>query len=477
MNDGAGPELKSATTIAALLVDQLVAALVNVRIYASTHPRVQASLAAAQAHLTDLAATWREDPVRLGVADGVLFFQQRPLLSASLAASRLIDPLQRWGAGGLELHAGATQAELHELLASLSRKQQPGETFADLNQTLVAHQCRNVFLLPPYVDPKGIAAGDDPDSAARLRVAMSSFQGVIDLLQGVTVSVCRGGQIDFGSVREQAALVLDHLRLDDGPLLNLTRRGQYDAFTFGHSTRTAVLALSLARTLTDDRELLTRIGIAALLHDVGKALVPFELLHVQRPLSADELAQVRRHPQLGAEILLDHRDSDALAIAAAFGHHCGAATGYPRTAHRHDVSLVTEIMKVCDVYEALTAARPHRRPMSPVRAYRVMLSTQHQFDRAMLRRFIACNGIYPIGQQVVLQSGERAVVREHGRLPTAPVVELLTDPHGVALDPGYRQRIDLGVDVAGALRVIVGEAETAIDGAPVGAGVVRSGPP
>jgi HD-GYP domain-containing protein (c-di-GMP phosphodiesterase class II) len=469
MTAGNASELKSPATLAALLVDQLVAALVNVRIYASTHPRVQASLAAAQAHLADLAATWREDPVRLGVADGMLFFQQRPLLSASLAAARLIEPLQRWGAGGLELHSSATQAELHELLTGLSRKQGPAETFVDLNQALAATQCRHVFLLPPYVDPKGITVGDHPDSGARLRVAMSSFQGVIDLLQGVTVSVCRGGQIDFGPVREQAALVLDHLRLDDGPLLNLTRRGQYDAFTFGHSTRTAVLALSLARTLTDDRELLTRIGIAALLHDVGKALVPFELLHVQRPLSADELAQVRRHPQLGAEILLDHRDSDELAIAAAFGHHCGAPGGYPQTAHRHEVALVTEIMKICDIYEALTAARPHRRPMSPVRAYRLMLSMQQQFDRRLLRRFITNNGIYPIGQKVVLQSGEQALVREHGRLPTAPVVELITDPHGVALDPADRPRIDLGTDVAGALRVIVGEAETAIDGAAVGA--------
>jgi HD-GYP domain-containing protein (c-di-GMP phosphodiesterase class II) len=264
-------------------------------------------------------------------------------------------------------------------------------------------------------------------------------------------------------VREQAAQVLDHLRLDDGPLLNLTRRGQYDAFTFGHSVRTTVLALNLARTLTDDRDLLTRIGCASLLHDVGKALVPFELLHAQRPLSADELAQVRLHPQLGAEILLDHQDRDPLAVAAAFGHHTGSDDCYPCTLHQHPVSLTTEIVKICDIYEALTAARPHRQPMSPVRAYRVMLAMEGRFDRGLLRRFVDSNGLYPIGQKVVLQSGEIAVVRGRGTVATAPVVELITDPQGALLDPGDRQIVDLGAGAGLALRMVVGEVAAAGD--------------
>ena len=462
MSTDAG-DLKSPATIAAQVVDQLVAALVNVRIYASTHPRVQTSLAVVQQHLRDLAEMWREDPVRIGVADGVLFFQQRPLLGASMAAARLIDQLRRWGAGGFELHAAVTQAELQELLAALIGKQTPGQTYLQLNQALLDKQCRQAQLLPPYVDPRANGDADRPDAGARLRVAMTAFQGVIDLLQSVTVSVCRGGQIDFGPVREHATQVLDHLRLDDGPLLNLTRRGQYDAFTFGHSTRTAVLSLSLARTLVEDRELLTRIGVAALLHDVGKALVPFELLHVQRTLTPDELRQLRRHPQIGAEILLDHHDRDLLAVAAAFGHHTGHAGGYPRTLHDHQTTLVTEIIKICDVYEALTAARPHRQAMSPVRAYRAMMTQAEMFDPALLRRFIQSNGVYPIGQRVVLQSGELAVVREQTSVPTAPVVELLTDAKRTPLDPADRPRVDLAGDQAGALRKIIGDTVDMVD--------------
>jgi HD-GYP domain-containing protein (c-di-GMP phosphodiesterase class II) len=461
MNDGA-VTLESPAAIAGRLVDQLVAALVNARIYAPSHPRVQASFAAVQRHVRDLAELWRENPVRIGAVDGLLFFQQRPLLSASLASARLIGQLQKLGAGGLELAAEATHRELGELFAALGGAPVPGETYAHVNQRLCERQCRGALLLPPYADPKA-AAEAEPASASRVRVAVNSFQGVIDLLQDVTVSVCRGGTIDFGPVRAQAEQVLDHLRIDDGPLLNLTRRGQYDAFTFGHSVRTTVLALNLARTLTDDRELLTRIGCACLLHDVGKALVPFELLHAQRPLGADELALVRLHPQLGAEILLDHQDRDPLAVAAAFGHHTGSDDCYPCTLHEHPVSLTTEIVKICDIYEALTAARPHRQPMSPVRAYRVMLAMEGRFDRGLLRRFVDSNGLYPIGQKVVLQSGEIAVVRRQGSVATAPVVELITDGDGALLDPGDRQLVDLGAEAGGALRMVVGEVPSASD--------------
>src|SRR5262249_57040528 len=97
--------LESPAAIAGRLVDQLVAALVNARIYAPSHPRLQTSFAAVQRHVRDLAELWRENPVRIGAVDGLLFFQQRPLLSASLAAARLLGKLQMLGAGGRELGA------------------------------------------------------------------------------------------------------------------------------------------------------------------------------------------------------------------------------------------------------------------------------------------------------------------------------------------------------------------------------------
>jgi HD-GYP domain-containing protein (c-di-GMP phosphodiesterase class II) len=266
-------------------------------------------------------------------------------------------------------------------------------------------------------------------------VPVRFFQSCIDLLQNITVSVCHGGRIQFDPVQTHAEIVLRRLEDAQGPMMNLARQEQYDAFTFGHSVRVAVLCMNFARALTDDRGLLIRIGTAALLHDVGKSLIPFEILHSTSSLSEEERMQMNRHPQLGAELLLDHTEADPLSIATAFGHHrSDGGRGYPITAHPHDVLFTTDVIKICDVYEALTAARPYKNPMTPTRAYRVMMSMQSQFDVGLLRQFIEVNGIYPSGQLVELSTGEKARVVEQTADLLMPMVRIVTDVDGNELD-------------------------------------------
>ncbi len=413
------------TTIATLLVDELVAALVNTRIYLANHPRVETSLTAALRRLGELVDL-TQDPVCIAGIDGLVVFQQRPLLGASMSAARLLGALQLWGAGGLELRRATTLSELGELLAGLATRPRPGQDLAALNAQLVERQCRNVRLLPPYVDALGLL---QKTTSTNIRVGVHFYQSIVDLLQTVTVSVCRGGQIDFGPVQGQAEQMLRQLEENDTALLSLARQDQYDAFTFGHSVRVAILSLNFARTLTDDRELLIRIGTAALLHDVGKSLIPFELLHSTGTLDAEQRRAMNRHSDLGAECLLDHHDSDPLAIAAAFAHHRSPdGSGYPRTLHEHETTMVTSIVKICDIYEALTAARPYKQPMSPIRAYRVMLAMGDKLDRRLLKQFVQGNGIHPAGQFVELDDGEVAVVRRQNADPLQPVVALVDRP-------------------------------------------------
>ncbi len=334
-----------AETLATLLVDELVVCLVNARIYSGSHPRLRNSLDAVRRRLAELAASSRTNPICLGVADGLMVFRQRPLLGASIAAARLVACLDQWQAGGLELWDGASCTELEELLTAVAARPRTGKNYTWLNEQIAARQCRNVRLLPPYDDGSRSAARQA--RSARIRVGLQFYQTVVDLLQSVTVSVCRGGRIDFAPVQAQAESMLRQLESKDAPVLGLARQDQYDAFTFGHSVRVAVLAMNFARALTDDRELLIRIGTAALLHDVGKSLIPFELLHSTRALSAEERRVMDTHAELGAECLLDHEDSDPLAIASAFGHHRGPrGTGYPRTRHEHETTMVTSIVKI-----------------------------------------------------------------------------------------------------------------------------------
>ncbi|MCU0863337.1 MAG: HD domain-containing protein [Planctomycetes bacterium] len=429
-----------ATIEATLLVDRLAACLVNCRIYELSHSRVQNALQELQRRLQDFARATSAGKILIGVAERIVFCQGKPLLGASIGAPRLVELLANWKAGGIEFEPPVELAALEQLLLALNSRPDAGADAERFNTALAERKVARVRLLPPYVDRQAAAGGAEaaaaqPELDSAVQIGLRFYQTVVDLLQTVTVSVCRGGRIDFAPVQTQAERMLHLLEQKDRQALGLLRQEQYDAFTFGHSLRVALLAMQFARSLTDDRDLLIRIGTAGLLHDVGKARVPFELLHATRPLDAEERNLMNKHSEFGAEILLDHHDADPLAVAAAFGHHRGPdGSGYPRTQHEHHVSLVTSIVKICDIYEALTAARPYKQPMSPIRAYRVMLAMGDRLDRKLLRRFVECNGVYPVGQLVELLDGRLAVVRCPTRDPLRPVVAIVEDVGNLDLE-------------------------------------------
>jgi len=428
-----------AHTEATLLAEHLVAALVNSRIYAVTHPRVAASIESVRDQVHLMAVATGEQSLRIGSYDGMIVYQGKPLLGASLGVARLNERLQLFGAGGIEFDADVGTADLGVFFAQLIARNVREGTIAEHNERLAQCQCLHVRLLAPYASPADGTSFGDP-----VRLGLAFHQNVMDVLQTITVQVCRGGRIDFGPVQTQAEQVLKRLESHDDLHLGLARQDQYDAFTFGHSLRVAILSLHFARQLTDDRELLVRIGTAALLHDVGKSLIPFEILHSNKPLSVDERREMNRHAELGAECLLDHSDVDPLAVAAAFGHHrTPDGRGYPQTTHRHPVSMVTSIVKICDIFEALTAARPYKQPMSPIRAYRVMLAMGDKLDRRLLRRFIESNGVYPVGQLVELEGGEIAVVRAQTDDMQRPMVALLDADNANDLVDRDEQLLDL----------------------------------
>jgi HD-GYP domain-containing protein (c-di-GMP phosphodiesterase class II) len=442
------------------LIDELVSALMNARVYFAAHPRVQLSIEQLTRAVQALCQATRQRTLRLATAGGYVLFDNRPIVGASLAAGRLIEILGRLGSGGLEITAQCTADDIRALVEALSARNLEADAYAKTNAWLKPRVADRVRLLPPFradsTGGHGGGTGDDllatgegslgvdekRDSAVELPTRL--YQGVLGLLQDVTVSVCQGGTIELGAVQTEAERLLKQLDQAPGPLIGLSTRHEYDAFTLGHSLRVTVLAMDFARTLQATPQMMMRVGVAGLLHDVGKALVPFEILHSRRPLTNEERDVVNTHPEHGARILLDHKQIDGLAIAAAFGHHRRAdGQGYPKTVHQYHASMTTKIVKICDVYEALTAARPYKPPMSPVRAYRVMMSMKGHFDPALLHRFVHYNGVFATGSTVKLDSGERAFVLEQSRELLLPRVLVVTDRDGNELDWQTRRPLDL----------------------------------
>jgi HD-GYP domain-containing protein (c-di-GMP phosphodiesterase class II) len=426
------------------LVDELVTALINARIYFCEHPRVKEAVSDLRRSIRALGQQSGTGEVRLSLADSFLVFQERPLVGASLSASRLVNSLSDWGSGGLAVSAAASEHDLLTLLAILDDEPQAGEDYHAANERLESAGAAGIRLLAPFRSTPGSGAAVLEGLGSSLRLPLKMYQSIVDVLQNVTLNVWQGRRIPFEPVHEHAELVLKRLDAGDPDLMGLTGREQYDAFTFGHSVKVTLLALNFGRALTTNREHLLRLGVSALLHDVGKSLVPMEILHSRAALTPEQRDELNRHPELGAQILMDHREADSMSVSVAFGHHKTEANGgYPETIHEHRLSTATRIVKICDTYEALTAARPYKRPMSTVRAYRVMMSMKDHFEPQLLHRFIEINGVYPVGQLVELSTGERAQVIQQSRDLLGPLVRVLHDREGNLLDTTDQDVLDL----------------------------------
>lgn len=445
---------ESSTKTITALIDELVSALLGTHIYNTSHPQVQETVDSLQHQLLELTELLGQESLCLTVTEDMLLHHQKPLLSASLSASRLIRALGNLGASGIELNASATKEHLSSLLEALATSDASGQDYRSVNSLLQSQGCQEIKLHDLLSMEPETSGGQS--QKATMGPAARVYQSGITILQDQVVNLGLGHRIALDLVRSHVERMYELMQTQDGPLINLANCEQDDSFGLGHSVRVAVLAMNLASQMTEDVETIVRLGNAAMLHDIGKALLPLELVLSRAELEPEQLQELQRHAELGAELLMDN-GADPLAITVAFGHHRTLHQGgYPETRHKYQPSTSTEIVKICDVYEALTANRPYRPSMPPPDAYRVMLGMHGHFDKNLLRRFMETIGMFPAGQILQLRSGEIARVLKQSRHIKEPVIEILVDAKGNILPEEERKVIDISAPSMGKAYMVEG---------------------
>lgn len=147
-----------------------------------------------------------------------------------------------------------------------------------------------------------------------------------------------------------------------GPLA-AARLTTMDTYHAVHAVSVSLLSMALARAVQFDDAAARKIGLAALVHDIGMLHVDPEVLARPGQLTALEREQVKRHPEEGARIVLAADASLDLAAIVAFEHHIKIdGSGYPRPTFRRSAHYVSRLVQVCDVYHALKSPRPFRPP-------------------------------------------------------------------------------------------------------------------
>jgi hypothetical protein len=168
--------------------------------------------------------------------------------------------------------------------------------------------------------------------------------------------------------------------------------------------------------------------VAGLLHDIGKVRIPLEVINKPGKLTVEEWEQVKRHPVEGALILSDLPGVTRLAMVAAFEHHQhGEVRGYPEVDDQPQQHLFSQIVALCDAYDAITSARVYYSLQKPLdQAVRILLDKRGSaFDPILVKAFVNMVGIFPVGALLKLDTGEIGMVVHQTRDLLRPRLLLL----------------------------------------------------
>lgn len=247
----------------------------------------------------------------------------------------------------------------------------------------------------------------------------------------VAGNILRGTQGDIQPIREALDSIIDDLRSNPKAAIGLQSICSFDEAIYTHCINVCVLSIAIAEGMKVPESTVRQVGLGALLHDVGKLLIPKPILNKPDLLTDDEYGLVKTHAMKGFEMLQTCYNAGAVAAHAALDHHERLdGSGYPRGLQGENIPLIGLIVAAADVYDAMVSTRPHRRGHLPEAVRRHLESNRGNLFEgdavdAMLRRVAA----YPIGTILSLGGGFVAVViRQDPRDNNRPVIRVVSGP-------------------------------------------------
>jgi putative nucleotidyltransferase with HDIG domain len=271
--------------------------------------------------------------------------------------------------------------------------------------------------------PDAPTAPLDPDYAESLARAQETFE-----------SVAAGKALEHVTVRDLVQLLIHKVARSNAALGQILAVKQYENLTYCHSVNVAMLSLLIGRQIALDEPTISALVEAALLHDIGKTKIPLDIVKKPGALDKRERRLIEAHTTLGAELLLQTDGLRPLTPTVALEHHRGVkGTGYPDLGDAVP-HMMSQIVSVADIYEAMTGARSYQDPTPPERACLVLARLAgEKLNTTLVKAFVNAITFFPIGCVVRTSRDETAVVVDiNATDPLHPVVVLIDDRTGVA---------------------------------------------
>ncbi len=381
--------------------------------------------------------------VSIEVKDDCIFVHETKLkmdIEGFVSFIALIEEFKKRQLGEVLFKAVVSGNDLRKFISALINLdvKQPSP-FGVLKEQL-SQQGMTSIEIEPMETKKQVIAEVTMDTKQK---AQNIYLRTVGIVSEVMESVKLRQSVSLRKSKRLVQNLVDTLLQDETTLLGLTTIRSHDEYTYSHCVNVGILSMAVGQRLGYDRVRLCELGLSAIFHDIGKSDIPLEILNKPTEFTEDEWKIMRRHPILGVKHLVKLKGLDDMTmkiIIGGFEHHLNYdLSGYPKLTTKRHLTLFGRIISLVDCYDALTSSRVYNRiPFPPDKALKFMISKSGKaFDPLLIKIFVNCLGVYPLGSLVVLGSGEMGVVIQTNPNPDKadrPKVKLITDHQGNETD-------------------------------------------
>jgi HD-GYP domain-containing protein (c-di-GMP phosphodiesterase class II) len=335
-------------------IRHLLSATANASLYGLSHPQV--SRLSTQAFASIEAMLQSRPEITLLVVENELIIDEQPQ-ELSLFLNRFTQIMKSRGIGTLKLLAGITKPEVDGLISGLAKQ------LEDAAQSMTSSD--HIRLGKVDINISGIS-GDSRSVSSHLQKVTLPDMPREELSQFMDIyhTIKNNHKVQINGVVEVVSGFINVFRQEGKPLLAMAALRDADEYTFTHSTNVCVLNLAQAMALGIEGQQLNDIGVAAMLHDIGKLFIPEEILTKTGKLTDEEFKTIRNHPVTGARHLLETSGVPRMAVITAYEHHLKFnLTGYPKVAPGWQQNLCSHMTMISDFFDALRTRRSYREPM------------------------------------------------------------------------------------------------------------------
>lgn len=378
-------------------IRHLLSAVAGAALYTLNHPQVTRLSGAAHTSLTR-ALSERPDIALLEI-DGELVIDGEPQ-PFSLVLDRFVQVLHEHGIGHLRFLAGASKSEVDQLIACLARQADQSEAGSSehirLGRVEMSGQGEEGTGSSSGSGLAGGSTGGGGGSGGGVHtekrdICLAAIPAMeLARLSEVYEAIKRKERLRPSGIAATVADLIEAFQREGEALLVLAALREQDEYTFTHAANVCILTLVQAKSLGISGQLLNDIGIAAMLHDVGKMFIAEEILTKPETLNNEEFKLMKQHPVLGAKYLMESAGVPRLAAIVAFEHHMRYdQTGYPAVPAGWQQNVVSQMTAIADCFDAMRTRRPYQEPRSAeVIANALLLGSGTEFNPLLVKNML-----------------------------------------------------------------------------------------